>query len=80
MFCVETNRDVVHVGCAHRAGFKFGFDIQPVKSSRRDTVNIVSIGSETGNMQAMIWCPSHEPTQYHEMTEVLPDSEAVGYS
>ncbi|KAK6526425.1 putative PHD type zinc finger protein with BAH domain-containing protein [Orbilia ellipsospora] len=64
-----------HVGCAHKAGYRFGFDIQPVKSSRRDTVNIVSIGNETGNMQAMIWCPSHEPkTQYHEMTEMVPDT------
>ncbi|RVD81357.1 uncharacterized protein DFL_009223 [Arthrobotrys flagrans] len=65
-----------HVGCAHKAGYRFGFDIQPVKSSRRDTVNIVSIGNETGNMQAMIWCPSHDlKTQYHDMTEVVPDTE-----
>ncbi|OAL34702.1 hypothetical protein AYO20_06119 [Fonsecaea nubica] len=59
-----------HVGCAHQAEYIFGFDVQPVKSSRRDTANIMKLGSETGIVTAAIWCPSHVPTTWvHTMLE-----------
>ena len=48
-----------HVGCAHQAGYKFGFDVTPVKSSRRDSVHTVKIGEETGAVSPAIWCPYH---------------------
>jgi hypothetical protein len=51
-----------HVSCAIGAGFKFGFDITPVKSSRRDTTSIVSIGGETGQMSPVMWCKDHSAT------------------
>ena len=48
-----------HVSCAIGEGFKFGFDITPVKSSRRDTTSIVSIGTENGQMNPVMWCKDH---------------------
>jgi len=66
-----------HVGCAHEARYVFGFDVQPVKSSRRDGVNIVVLGAEdgkreTGTVTAVIWCKEHESsikTIVHPMQE-----------
>ncbi|CAD6915540.1 unnamed protein product [Tilletia controversa] len=39
--------------------YTFAFEIQPVKSSRRDAVPTVSFKEETGNMSALIWCKDH---------------------
>lgn len=59
-----------HVGCAFHAGYTFGFDIVPVKSTRRDTVSTIKLGEEAGAATAAIWCPNHTvPTIIHEMTE-----------
>ncbi|PWY87014.1 PHD finger and BAH domain protein [Aspergillus heteromorphus CBS 117.55] len=59
-----------HVGCAFQAQYKFGFDITPVKSSRRDTVNSVRLGDEVGSASAGIWCPHHAVTSsIHEIGE-----------
>lgn len=70
----ETLTFVVHVGCANGAGWTLGFDIQPVKGSRRDTVNIVKVGNETGNMVAGVWCKEHNHKGVHHMNEVLDES------
>lgn len=57
-----------HVGCAYQAGYIFGFDVNPVKSSRRDTVNMIKLGEETGAATAAIWCPHHTvSTVIHKM-------------
>lgn len=48
-----------HVACAHEAGYIFGFDITPVKGSRKDMVGVVTLGGETGSMTAAIWCKEH---------------------
>ena len=48
-----------HVACAQQYGFYLGFDVTPVKSSRRDTVNTISLGSEAGNVEAVIYCRDH---------------------
>ncbi|KAK9238899.1 hypothetical protein V1525DRAFT_373897 [Lipomyces kononenkoae] len=61
-----------HIDCAFKARYKFGFDVQPVKSTRRDSVSIVKLGSETGAVTPMIWCPKHDLRKFtiHEITEL----------
>ncbi|GAB7356723.1 hypothetical protein MBLNU459_g7426t2 [Dothideomycetes sp. NU459] len=61
-----------HVGCAAQAGYTFGFDVTPVKSSRKDQVTTVTLGGETGYLTAAIWCKEHSVK-----TVVHPVSEAV---
>ena len=69
----------VHVSCALGSGFTAGFDIQPVKGSRRDVVQIVSFGGETGVMKAAVWCPEHDlrKTLVHPLTEIDPVTQEV---
>ncbi|KAH9902286.1 hypothetical protein F4778DRAFT_117947 [Xylariomycetidae sp. FL2044] len=71
-------RAPVHVECAHQNGYLLGFEITPVKGSRRDQHNIVTIGGETGAMSAAIWCKEHIPqkTVVHRMHDIVsqPDS------
>ncbi|KAL1637156.1 putative PHD type zinc finger protein with BAH domain-containing protein [Neofusicoccum ribis] len=64
-----------HVGCAHSAGYTFGFDVTPVKSSRRDAVLTFTLGQETGSLSAAIWCKEHTPkTIIHPLNEVVDES------
>jgi hypothetical protein len=51
-----------HVMCAMQAECKFGFDITPVKSSRRDSEAVLTLGKETGKISAVIWCKEHSAT------------------
>ena len=69
--CHQSNcNSFFHVGCAHQAGYQFGFDVVPVKGSRRDLVNVMRLGPETGVVTAAIWCPNHGPQgQFHDMLE-----------
>jgi len=69
----------VHVSCALATGFHAGFDIAPVKGSRRDVVNVVTFGGETGVMTAAVWCPEHDPnkTIIHPLTEVDRTTQEV---
>ena len=63
--------DNFHIGCAHLAGCTFGFDVTPVKGSRRDHVSIVTLGQETGYMTAAVWCKEHQvKTIVHTLTEM----------
>ena len=66
-----------HVGCAHEAGYTFGFDVSPVKGSRKDMTQSVTLGVETGSLSAAIWCKEHSiKTIVHDMTEVVePESK-----
>jgi PHD-zinc-finger like domain len=65
----------VHITCAQQAGYVIGFDITPVKSSRRDLVTTVTVGNETGSMIAAVWCKDHAPkTTVHSMDEVVDDT------
>jgi hypothetical protein len=70
-----------HVACAYKQGYSFGFDITPVKSSRRDGVNIVTLGPETGTMTAAIWCAEHGnsaiKTIVHYLNEQVDDSGKI---
>lgn len=65
-----------HVECARQQGHLLGFDISPVKSSRRDQFNIVTINGESGIMSAALWCKDHIPTKTvaHRMHDVVDDS------
>jgi hypothetical protein len=68
----------VHVECAHQAGYVLGFQVTPVKASRRDQHNIVTINGETGVMSAEVWCKEHwtgliKPPA-HSMHEMVDDS------
>ncbi|EKG22000.1 hypothetical protein MPH_00591 [Macrophomina phaseolina MS6] len=64
-----------HVGCAHSAGYTFGFDVTPVKSSRRDAVPTFTLGQETGSLAAAIWCKDHAPkTIVHPLNEVVDEA------
>lgn len=76
--CHDCKRPV-HASCAVAAGFMAGFDIQPVKGSRRDTVQIVNFGGETGMMSAAVWCPEHDlrKTIVHPLTEIDPITQEV---
>jgi hypothetical protein len=66
-----------HVGCAMNEGYVVGFDITPVKVSRRDHVNTVTIGQESGVMAAVIWCSEHPPkTIVHSMNEQSTEAGA----
>ncbi|KAF2442438.1 hypothetical protein P171DRAFT_392315 [Karstenula rhodostoma CBS 690.94] len=65
-----------HVGCAHNAGYTFGFDMTPVKATRRDTVPTVTLNGETGTMMAAIWCKDHTPkTVVHPMSEEVEGTD-----
>ncbi|KAL2853141.1 hypothetical protein BJX68DRAFT_52133 [Aspergillus pseudodeflectus] len=63
-----------HVGCAFQARYKTGFDITPVKSSRRDTTPSVRLGDEVGAATPAIWCPHHSVSGViHETGQLTED-------
>ena len=61
-----------HAACAQQSGYTLGFDVTPVKSTRRDIVNTIAIGSETGNATAVIYCKEHSVKSIvHAMNEPI---------
>jgi hypothetical protein len=75
--CLQCNA-TFHVGCAHGNGYVFGFDMTPVKASRRDTVPTVSINGDTGTMAAAIWCKEHAPKPLpHPMNEEVEGTGTI---
>ncbi|KAI0482822.1 hypothetical protein GGR56DRAFT_208991 [Xylariaceae sp. FL0804] len=72
-------RASVHVECAHKHGYLLGFEITPVKGSRRDQHQIVTVGGETGVMSAAIWCKEHVPQRVHRMHDIvnIPDGQGA---
>ncbi|TFK29580.1 hypothetical protein FA15DRAFT_677545 [Coprinopsis marcescibilis] len=52
-----------HVSCAWKQAHKFGFEIQPVKSSRRDTTITTTFKGEAGCMNAIVSCKDHDHTK-----------------
>ncbi|KAK7421968.1 putative PHD type zinc finger protein with BAH domain-containing protein [Neonectria punicea] len=76
--CVSCHhcRAPFHVECARQQGHVLGFDITPVKSSRRDQFNIVTINGEVGTMSAAVWCKFHVPAKMniHRMHDVATES------
>jgi len=59
--CVTCHKcpNVFHVSCAQQWGYPMGFDVTPVKGSRRDVINTVTLGTESGNVEAVIYCRDH---------------------
>lgn len=50
-----------HPSCALENGCPYGFDVAPVKGSRKDLVATVPFAEESGIMTATIWCNLHQP-------------------
>ncbi|MCJ1405656.1 putative PHD type zinc finger protein with BAH domain-containing protein [Xylographa trunciseda] len=64
-----------HVGCAQQNGLSMGFDVTPVKSSRKDVINTITLGNETGNVEAVIYCKDHSVKAIlHPMHEAIDGS------
>lgn len=57
--CSDCNKEY-HASCAWTQGHKFGFEIQPVKSSRRDTTITTTFKGEAGCMNAIVSCKDHD--------------------
>lgn len=65
-----------HVSCAFEAGYQFGFDVTPVKGSRKDQQNVATLKGETGALVAAIWCKEHNVKSIiHPIHEVADESE-----
>ncbi|KAJ5543537.1 hypothetical protein N7461_009540 [Penicillium sp. DV-2018c] len=59
-----------HVGCAFQAHYRFGFEVTPVKSSRRDGMRTIRLGEDVGIATPAIYCPNHAaPASLHEIGE-----------
>ncbi|KAL4881349.1 hypothetical protein BJY04DRAFT_218516 [Aspergillus karnatakaensis] len=57
-----------HVGCAFQARYKTGFDLSPIKNSRRDSATSIRLGEDAGAATAAIWCPHHSVSStFHEI-------------
>lgn len=64
-----------HVSCAFEAGYQFGFDVTPVKGSRKDQITTATLGAESGNLTPGIWCKEHVvKTIIHPMHEIATDT------
>ncbi|KAF8202404.1 PHD-zinc-finger like domain-containing protein [Pholiota molesta] len=57
--CSDCSKEF-HASCAWKQGHRFGFEIQPVKSSRRDTTITTTFKGETGCMNAIVSCKDHD--------------------
>ncbi|KAL9713425.1 putative PHD type zinc finger protein with BAH domain-containing protein [Leucoagaricus gongylophorus] len=68
-----------HVSCAWKNGYKFGFEIQPVKSSRRDTTVSISFKGESGCMNAIVSCKTHDHSRrsIYDMCETNEGGETA---
>lgn len=63
-----------HISCAFEAGYLFGFDVSPVKGSRKDQITTATLADETGSLTPAIWCKEHTiKTIVHPMNEVAND-------
>ncbi|EPQ56118.1 hypothetical protein GLOTRDRAFT_115511 [Gloeophyllum trabeum ATCC 11539] len=59
-----------HISCAWQNGYKFGFEIQPVKSTRRELMTVVNFREETGSMNPIISCKEHANTSKRIIYEI----------
>ncbi|CAI6056015.1 unnamed protein product [Clonostachys chloroleuca] len=77
VFCPQC-RLSFHVECARKQDHILGFEITPVKSSKRDQHNIVSIQGESGTMTATLWCKDHGSTKptVHQMHEEVDPGDS----
>jgi len=68
--CAECTAEF-HVSCAWRCGHKFGFELQAVKASKRDTTTLVDFNEHSGCMVPLIICKGHvvHRRELHEICE-----------
>lgn len=68
--------DLDHVECARQHGHVLGFDLTPIKGSRRDQFNIVTVNGDSGVLVASMWCKDHAPTKtiVHKMHDIVDES------
>lgn len=67
-----------HASCAFEAGYQFGFDVAPVKGSRKDQIVTASLGGETGALTPGVWCKEHiVKSIVHPIHEVVEDTGAT---
>ncbi|KAL8903319.1 MAG: hypothetical protein Q9207_004007 [Kuettlingeria erythrocarpa] len=65
----------LHVTCAIQYGCRLGFDVAPVKGSRKDVVSTVTLGKETGNVTAVVYCREHTvKSVVHPISELIDNS------
>lgn len=63
-----------HASCAQQHGYSLGFNVTPVKGSRKDAPTIVTLGGETGTLSAVAYCREHSVKAMHAMHEIVEDS------
>lgn len=64
-----------HASCAFEAGYQFGFDVTPVKGSRKDQITTATLGEETGSLTAAIWCKEHAVKSIiYPMSEIVEEN------
>ena len=64
-----------HASCAFEAGYTFGFDVTPVKGSRKDSITTATLAGETGAVTAGIWCKEHTiKSVVHPVNEVVDET------
>lgn len=72
--CFQCNASF-HASCAFEAGYTFGFDVTPVKGSRKDQVTTATLGQETGAVTAVIMCKEHVvKTIIHPIAEIQDET------
>lgn len=70
--CTECDEEY-HASCAWNARHRFGFEVQPVRNPRRDTV-IVTFKGETGVLTPVIYCKEHDASK-HELYDICETDE-----
>lgn len=69
-----------HISCAFERSprdYEFGFEIHPVKMTRRDAVDMAAFKQESGHWSALVYCKSHKESmkergQIYDFNEVDP--------
>ncbi|TFY78651.1 hypothetical protein EWM64_g5362 [Hericium alpestre] len=57
--CTDCPREF-HVSCAWSRGYRFGFEVQPIKNVRRDPSTTVNWNGTIGSMHPVVRCKHHD--------------------
>ncbi|KAI6779617.1 Lid2 complex component-like protein [Emericellopsis cladophorae] len=60
-----------HVECAHKQGHQLGFELLPVKGSRRDQSLLVTIDGVAGVLSPGLCCKDHPPAKTNALTHQM---------
>lgn len=63
-----------HITCAQQHGYTLGFDVTPVKASRKDVINLITLGTETGILSPVVFCREHSAKTIHPLHEMVENS------